>query len=72
MALMLAELRGDTSIACGVGSIADMPTLRFTQFNVGLAFSESTANVVGYVQGTWRDGDDITSAGVTAGGRINF
>ena len=44
----------------------------FTQFNVGIAFSESSANLVGYVQGTWREGSDISSAGVTAGGRINF
>jgi hypothetical protein len=48
----------------------------FTQLSVGLAANETTSQMTGYVQGTWREGDGtgtgIQGGSVTVGGRINF
>jgi outer membrane autotransporter protein len=44
----------------------------YVQFVGGLAFAETSSNIVGYLQGAWREGDDISGGTITAGGRINF
>ena len=58
---------GGTNLAAITSSARD-----FRQYATGVAFAAPTLNMVGYLQGTWRDGNDISGATVTGGGRINF
>lgn len=44
----------------------------FTEYAGGFSFTDTGLGLTGYVQGTWRQGDELSGGSVTAGGRVLF
>ncbi len=44
----------------------------FGQYTGGVSYANTKLGLTAYVEGTWREGSDISGASVTGGGRIQF
>jgi len=66
------ETHVDFVTATGTINATNFGPKDFMQYEVGVSATDTALGVVGFVKGTFRDGDAITGSAISAGGRINF